>query len=97
MERSTEDAPRADESLETLSHDGRRIVREGQQDDLGGCGAFMGQQMGDPCSERRRFAGSRGGQDSHTLCRWLTNNTGLFVIQRECSFAEDEAVRHLFM
>lgn len=70
-------------------------MREGEEDDL--TGFRMCQKMGDSCSEGGGFAGSGRCKDTEILLRRLADNTGLFVIECEGAFAEDEPMTHSFI
>ena len=52
-----------DEQLDAVAHLLRRLVGEGDREDLAGPGALGAHQPGDPVREHARLAAARAGQD----------------------------------
>lgn len=72
-------------------------MREGEEDDLLGQSAGVCQKMGDSGREGGGFAGSGRCKDTEILLGLLADNAGLFVVECEGAFAEDEPMTHSFI
>ena len=65
---------------------------EGEKNDLLGANTTLRQKVGDAGRQCRGFAGAGGGENAEILVGWLADNAGLFVVESQCTFAEDECV-----
>ena len=82
MKCSTENPTGTNESLESVTHHGGGIVRECEEDDLSGGGRNGGirKKMGNSGCQCSSLAGSGRGQNTHVLCRRLSDDGCLFLI-----------------